>query len=252
MPQSQHAVHRLFQARLARATRPFNARGGSVQRCPQCRIHQDYCMCDYRISIDTQAAVLLCMFDDEVLKPTNTGRLIADLIPDTHAYIWSRTGDNREMKDLLADPQYQPYLVFPGHYAGPERVVTKPNTKAGKRPLFVLLDGAWREAAKMFRKSPWLDHLPVLSIEPEVLSRYALRKASHDSQLATAEVAARILEVMGERDNADTLDTWFELFNERYRLGSQQFHGEGVTKAGLLEQPALAKWLQNQVAAKVK
>ncbi len=40
------------------------------------------------------------------------------------------------------------------------------------RPLFILLDGTWSEARKMFRKSPYLEHLPVLSLAPEQLSRY--------------------------------------------------------------------------------
>ncbi|MDI8992988.1 DTW domain-containing protein, partial [Salmonella enterica subsp. enterica serovar Anatum] len=36
---------------------------------------------------------------------------------------------------------------------------------AGKPPLFIMLDGTWPEARKMFRKSPYLDHLPVISMD---------------------------------------------------------------------------------------
>ena|GEM_PF-2855458 len=76
---------------------------------------------------------------------------------------------------LLADPQWTPYLVLPGEYVAPERVVTEVPGVPGKRPLFVLLDATWSAARKMFRKSPYLDHLPVLSLQPEQLSRYRMR-----------------------------------------------------------------------------
>ena len=45
----------------------------------------------------------------------------------------------------------------------------------GRRPLFILLDGTWADARKAFRKSPFLDRFPVLSLAPERLSRYRLR-----------------------------------------------------------------------------
>lgn len=65
--------------------------------------------------------------------------------------------------------------------------------RAGKRPLFVLLDATWTEARKMFRKSPYLDALPVLSLTPAQLSRYRLRRSTRGEHLCTAEVAAMCL-----------------------------------------------------------
>ena len=81
---------------------------------------------------------------------------------------------------LLRDPQWQPYLVFPGEYVAAERVVSVVQPDTGKRPLFVLLDATWSEARKMFRKSPYLDSLPVLSLQAEQLSRYKLRRSKRD------------------------------------------------------------------------
>ena len=96
----------------------------------------------------------LLMYDVEPLKPTNTGWLIADVIQDTHAYGWSRTEVDAELPALLNDPQWQPFIVFPGEFVAKERVVTEVKLEPGKRPLFVLLDATWSEARKMFRKSP--------------------------------------------------------------------------------------------------
>ena len=45
----------------------------------------------------------------------------------------------------------------------------------------------------MFRKSPYLDSLPVLSLQAEQLSRYKLRRSKRDDHFCTAEVAALCL-----------------------------------------------------------
>lgn len=214
-----HAVHDLYEERLARSTRPFRARGCKVERCSYCMLREHLCICSDKPVISSNAAFLLVMYDDEVLKPSNTGRLIADLFEDTFAYIWSRTEPNSAMLELLEDPQWQPYVVFPAEYAQPERVAEKVDIETGKRPLFIMLDGSWAEAKKMFRKSPYLNKFPVLSINPDKPSRYKVREASKENQLGTAEVAARIIDLYGEQHNADVLDLWFDVFRENYLTG---------------------------------
>ncbi|KKD58218.1 cytoplasmic protein [Grimontia sp. AD028] len=217
-----HAVHHLYQQRLAQSTRPFKARGANVERCPQCMVVSRLCICEEKVSYPTNAAFLLVMYDDEVLKPSNTGRLIADTVEDTFAYIWSRTEPNKEMLDLVNDPKWQPYIVFPAQYAQPERVHAEPVISEGKRPLFIMIDGTWQEAKKIFRKSPWMARFPVLSIKAEALSRYGVREASGESQLATAEVAAKVLALNGDRLAGESLDAWFDVFREHYLTGKKQ------------------------------
>jgi DTW domain-containing protein YfiP len=112
-------------------------------------------------------------------------------------------------------------VVFPGEYAEPERVIEElPPLATGKRPLFILLDATWTEARKMFRKSPYLNRFPVLSLRPEQLSRYRLRRSKRDEHLCTAEVAALCLELAGEPQAAVALDAWLDLFTEHY-LGAK-------------------------------
>ncbi|MCG6200521.1 tRNA-uridine aminocarboxypropyltransferase [Psychromonas antarctica] len=215
-----HVLHRLYQQRLSQCTRPFLARGGRVERCTHCMLLPYLCICAIKKTLPTNSAFLLLMYDDEILKPSNSGRLIADLIPDTYAFIWSRTQPHAQLLDLLKDPKWQPIVVFPEEYAVAERIIhNQPTPPNNKRTLFILLDGSWAQAKKMFRKSPYLDSLPVLSFTPETLSRYLLRKATKDNQLATAEVAGRVLEFIGEPANATMMDLLFETFKENYLLG---------------------------------
>jgi DTW domain-containing protein YfiP len=174
----------LRTARLARSAKPFMARGGFKQeRCAGCRLLPSHCMCALRPSVPTRAGVCLLMADIETLKPSNTGWLIADVVADTFAFGWARTETDAALLALLGDPQWQPYVVFPRDYAAPERVVhTVAPPEAGqgataKRPLFILLDGTWAEARKMFRKTPLLDALPVLHLQPDQVSAYRLRRS---------------------------------------------------------------------------
>lgn len=184
----------------------------------------------------------LIMCDIEPLKPSNTGWLIADVVRDTSAFGWARTTVEPALLQLLADPQWQPYLVFPGEFAPPQRtVVTTLQPEPGKKPLFVLLDATWSEACKMFRKSPYLNHLPVLSLLPEQLSRYRLRRSKRDDHLCTSEVGALCLALANEQHAADTLDAYLDVFTNHYMNAKQSIPAawEDAAHQRLRE---LAKW----------
>ena len=221
-PGAGHAVARLRTARLAASAKPFVARGSGGGRCAGCRLIASHCLCASRPQLPrTRAGVCLVMGDIEALKPSNTGWLVADVVADTWAFGWSRTAVDPGLLALLADPQWQPYVVFPGEFVSPERVVTDLNAVEDhaprKRPLFVLLDGTWSEARKMFRKSPYLDHLPVLSLHPEqVVSNYRLRRSARESHFCTSEVAALCLALAGDSHAADTLAAWLDVFTAHY------------------------------------
>lgn len=226
-----HAVSRLRSARLERSTRPFLARGGpSGERCPACRLILSHCFCALRTIVPTRAAVCLLMAEHETLKPSNTGWIIADVIPETTAFGWARTSVDPALLALLADPQWQAYVVFPGEFVEPERVVSElltneerhPEMNTGKRPLFILLDATWPEARKIFKKSPYLSNLPVLSLKPDQVSRYRLRRSRRDDHLCTSEVAALCLELAGEHLAAQTLSAYLDVFTEHYLSAKQQ------------------------------
>jgi DTW domain-containing protein YfiP len=181
-----------------------------------------------RPAISTRAGVCLIMCDIEPLKPSNTGWLIADVVPDTWAFGWVRTEVDPALLALLADPQWQPYLVFPGEFVDAQRVVHRVQADVAgagskvRRPLFVLLDATWPEARKMFRKSPYLDHLPVLSLAPEQISRYRLRRSKRDDHFCTSEVASLCLALADEPLAAQTLEAYLDVFSIHYLTARQQ------------------------------
>ncbi len=175
-----NAVSRLRQYRVSISTRPYKARGFRVKRCTFCLLPEKQCLCDTIIHQTAKSRFCLMMYDTEVMKPSNTGKLIADVLPDTLAFLWSRTEPEKALLDAINDPHRQAYVVFPDSYASPSRKVYHQLPANSKPPLFILLDGTWTEARKMFRKSPYLDALPLFSINEASKCDYMLRQAARE------------------------------------------------------------------------
>ena len=248
-------MYRLRAARLARAVKPFRTRGGPAERCPVCRVLPSHCLCALRPQVVTHAGMCLLMADIESLKPSNTGWLIADVVADTFAFDWARTSVHPRLLSLLAEPQWQPYVVFPGEYVTPDRVVhallptacvtpdrVRPDPcRPLKRPLFVLLDGTWAEAGKMFRKSPYLNHLPVLSLQPDQVSNYRLRRSIHSNHFCTSEVGALCLALAGEVRAAEVLAAYLDVFTYHYLQAKNQQPLDWASPAHLRLRQACAR-----------
>jgi hypothetical protein len=233
-----HAVARLRAACMAHnLARPHLDRGTPRrERCAGCRLVPSHCTCALRPRVPTRAGVCLIMAEFEPLKPSNTGWLVADVVPDTFAFGWSRLDVDPGLVALLADPQWQPCVVFPGEFAQPGRVVAHgqedaPEGPPGRRPLFILLDGTWSEARKMFRKSPYLDGYPVPGLLPEQLSRYQLRSSWHEHHFCTSQVAALCLALAGDTHAARTLEAWLDVFSGHYLAARQSVAPDGDDQA---------------------
>lgn len=223
---TDNAVLRLRAERLARATRPFLARGNRIHRCQRCLLPLKQCLCATLNPVAATSRFCLVMFDTEPMKPSNTGRLIADILPDTEAFQWSRTEPPQALLDLVADARYQPMVVFPASYASAgRRVLDAP--LPGKPPLFIMLDGTARGAKNVPQKS-WLDALPMISVDLSRVSAYRLREAHAEGQYCTAEVAIALLDLAGDVTAASALGDHFSLFRKRYLAGKTQHKG-GIT-----------------------
>ncbi|MFC3282796.1 tRNA-uridine aminocarboxypropyltransferase [Litchfieldella rifensis] len=201
--------------------REFKARGSFVERCSGCNLPRLNCLCPYRVTARSVARFWLLTHPLEHHKPTNTGRLIGDVLGTTEVFTWYRTVPDSRLLALLEDERYAPFIIFPDDqpdYA--DRVVGREaveDAKIQRRiPVFIILDGTWRQARRIFRKSPYLDGLPVLPLATQRLTRYRLRKPASSAHLCTAEVAAELLRQTGDDAAAAVLDDYFDAFNDSY------------------------------------
>jgi len=195
--------------------KPYVARGSNVERCEGCRLPVEACICEWRHTLPARCEFWLLMHRYERYKPTNTGQLILDTISHTRLFEWSRTEPEQALLDALEDSRYFPCLVFPSGEDYQHRMVSRlPDD--GRMPAFIILDGTWRQARRMFRHSRYLQHLPVIEPQTDRLSRYRLRRSTVPEHLCTAEVAVALLEQIGDRQAAAHLEGYFERFNEGY------------------------------------
>jgi len=230
---SAHSVDRLRAQCAAKSTRVFNARGVSVKRCAQCLLGEQTCICQWRAASDAgNSAVdwVLLLHRDEIFKPTNTGRLIADLFPkQSHAFCWDRTQPDGALLALLQDPKRRCFIIFPGDEHAPRESISpsidQPFQAADdeRKVTLILLDGTWKQARKMYRQSQWLAGVPLLDLKHILASKalshignYRVRKAVQDGQLATCEAAAAALKGCGQDRACEQLLDYFSVFNEHY------------------------------------
>ena len=212
-----HQVDHLRQYCQSISTRPFVARGANLTRCPSCLMAHDACFCDARVETNLPIEIVLLYHIDEIHKPTNSGRLIADLFPkQTHAFLWSRKDPESKLLELLNEEDREIVLLFPD--------VEKKNTSfevnsetspsSTKKTTLILFDATWKQASKMFHLSKWLRNYHCLNINMEKQKAFLVRHAKHDMQFATAEVTAMALNALGHHEKASQLMQYNATFNQ--------------------------------------
>ncbi|WP_144391607.1 tRNA-uridine aminocarboxypropyltransferase [Pleionea sediminis] len=213
---AQNAYLELKKEATENANRPYHGRGILVTRCDVCQLKVSHCICNDISPMDSSVEWILIYHRDEVFKPTNTGKLIAQQFPNhTHAFLWDRIDPNPELISLLNAPDRSCYLIFP---AEPDsgRVIVNSISPLPTITTFVILDATWRQARRMFNRSQWLSHIPALNLSPDEAATYSTRQAAHKHYLSTAESASLALTACFANSEAATLLNTFTIFNQRY------------------------------------
>ena len=220
MAPHSNQFHALRAERLAESTKDFLARGKSVARCELCQMASYACLCPFKPSIKSLCEFILLMHRNEVFKPTNSGRLVADILPkQTHVFCWSRTQPDSALLQLLADPGRECFIVFPAdtsESATHNHPVVTSLSGSDKIPTFILLDGTWKQSGRMFHLSHWLDGIACITLPATITRGYSVRKSHQEDYVSTAEAAALCLEKACEPDNSALLLKYFQVFNEHY------------------------------------
>lgn len=215
-----HAVDLLRQDCQAKAMRPFVARGANALRCPSCLMAESACFCEKRKVIESPIEFILLYHRDEIHKPTNSGRLIADLFPQhTTAFLWHRTEPDPALLNLLEERKQRLSILFPNTPTAQQQErqlrAQEDIATAGHQPhTFILLDGTWKQASKMFHQSLWLHKVPHFEIQQAAQRSFLVRHAKHDMQFATAEVTAMLLHSLGHEEPSQQLLSYYHSFNQ--------------------------------------
>jgi len=147
--------------------------------------------------------IILLTHSREVSKKTNTGQLVQQLIPHTQTIIWQRTQPDKKLLQLINTGKTA--LVYPSD----EEVNSAVNYDFEN---YILIDGTWQEARKIYNRSPYLQNLTRLSLTNHSQSKYTLRRNQLEDGLCTAECAIELLLAKGKNELANELQSSFSRF----------------------------------------
>lgn len=178
------------------------------QACNGCGFtHQ--CICHRIPSTESQTHVVLLTHENELLRDTNTGKLLQQSLEQCESFVWQRKTPPVELMTLLEDETRQPFLLFPSEESMEcqQAVLNKANDR---EPLFIILDGTWQEAKKMLNKSPWLQSIPQVHLDIASESSYTLRRNQDSGHLCTCEVGVELLKALGEDEPARLINYYYQ------------------------------------------
>lgn len=169
-------------------------------RCEGCRLTPRWCICEAAVTIDCGLAVDLLMHRRELFRPTSTGHLVNRLLVGSRLHAF-RT-ESPPARATVVRPDREMWILHP-------RGDEIPADVAVGNVQVLLLDGSWREAARMVQTvGSWGRLVRLPASGP---SRNALRQQEVAGQYSTVESLIFLLAALGLRDAEAQLRLQFEL-----------------------------------------
>lgn len=149
--------------------------------CPRCSKPVAVCLCDAIHEIHAPLQTTIWQDPTEAKHKLSTTPLLNLSVPNSRVIV----GDSFSFSDVFGDtPQEQCILLYP--LENKEAVSTQ--QKQNFQELLIL-DGTWRKVRRLLHLNPWLTELPHLSLQPQELSHYRIRKSPREDGLSTIEAA---------------------------------------------------------------
>ena len=183
-------------------------------------------------------SIVLLTHINEMVRPTNTGRLLRSSLMTTDSlqlWQWSGSNDNERISQAI-EASKQPLLIWTE-----APIIDSSTNTLSCDNTYIILDGTWQEAQKMFRRGPEvLRKIPRISLKPSFSSKYRLRsnfgfikrfgnksnsqvnpagEAVDNNLLCTAEVGAALLLLHGDESGAQIVLNNLETFQTAYTGG---------------------------------
>jgi tRNA-uridine aminocarboxypropyltransferase len=190
----------------------MGTRSKRSERCPRCRLHSKLCICSAIPLYDLVTRLILVMHRREWQKPTATGPLALALLPNSELRI---QGNREALLDFhdLDTPERRTLLLYPGDDA-PD--LNRDFLSGDPRPVnLVVADGSWRQASRMGKRLPGLEHATMVRLPEGPETAWGVRKETHPEGLATFEAIARALGIIESVEVQESMEELFALMVAR-------------------------------------
>ncbi|MFT5219715.1 MAG: DTW domain-containing protein YfiP [Planctomycetota bacterium] len=145
--------------------------------------------------------IFLLTHQREGNKKTNTGSLVVDVLGEmAQLVVWDRVTPDPELLRTIAEGSIA--LLYPS-------ADSQPVSEASDYQNYIIIDGTWQEAQKIYNRSPYLKGLPAVKIPANAVSAYKLRRNQREGGLCTAECAIELLNARGFLMLANDLQSSF-------------------------------------------
>lgn len=174
------------------------------KKCIVCDKALAACICQHITVIDSDIELIILQHPGEVKNAIGTARILNLSLPQCQIIIGENFTDNQQLNAILDDPKRQCYLLYPKDESiAAEHLVqhmdgiaeaTDPDAKVKR--TFILLDGTWRKAFKMYQSSANLHAIPAVRLNAEQASQYTIRQTSIEGGLSTVEAGFLLLSTL--------------------------------------------------------
>lgn len=171
-----------------------------LPRCEGCRYPHRWCICDGFRPVECALQVDVLIHHREFWRPTSTGRLINRVLPVSRGHVFRH--DLPLQRAAIVRPDRALWILHPLGEPLP----------AGMPPenlQVLLLDGSWREAARMMHGVESWGRL--VSLPMPGPSRYLLRDQQGAGKHSTIEALLALLAALGLERERRELELQFEL-----------------------------------------
>jgi DTW domain-containing protein len=190
----------------------MGTRSKRSERCPNCRLHTHLCICSDIPRLDLATRLVLVMHHRELAKPTATGRLALAVLSNSELRIQGYREQPLDFQDLNTE-QRRTLLLYP---AEESQILSRSLLADDPRPVnLVVPDGNWRQAARMGRRLPGLEHATMVRLPAGAKTGWGIRKECHPEGLATFEAIARALGIIDSAEVQESMEALFSLMVER-------------------------------------
>jgi len=192
--------------------------------CLHCNLRREICVCSILPTVQTRAEFLILRHIREVRSTSNTGRLVKLAMPNSR--IISCGGGTRiglssfDEEDLGAAGTY---LLWPdGTGARQALLELTPPARV------VVLDATWRQARRLYSRTPVLHSTPRLALPVPTRRKDRLRKHHRPDGMSTIEAVTAAVAMLEGNEAAEPLE---RLYDEVVRRAFSLRHG--ATSAAL-------------------
>ncbi|EPZ51157.1 DTW domain protein [Bacteriovorax sp. BAL6_X] len=161
--------------------------------CPKCQRPQNQCLCHTIEQVPLENRLIILQDQKESIHPFNTARLAKLVSPEIELV----TSENINEELIQEIKLLRPFLLFKNEGS---IALKSENIHLLESNNFIVLDGTWKKARKIYHTWPQLSELPCFHLElsDQKTIYQSIRKSCGETHLSTLEAITETLFMLGE------------------------------------------------------